>query len=149
YCGKFAVETEPQIIKDYVDTGKVKLIFEDFPLNFHENAKPAAIAAECANQQGKFWEFQNLAYTNQANLSADNYEAWAKSLNLDMNKFDTCLVANETATNVAKDLADGLTAGVQGTPTLFIGNAKNGYQMVVGALPYDSFKQAIDAELSK
>jgi len=122
----------------------------NFPLlNLHENAQPAAIAAECANQQSKFWDFKNLLFANQQNLSSDNYETWAKSLNLDMNKFDTCLTANETATNVAKDLTGGLAAGVQGTPTLLIGNDKNGYAMVVGALPYEAFKQAIDSELSK
>ncbi len=149
YCGKFAVETEPQIIKDYVNTGKVKLIFENFPLSFHENAKSAAIAAECANQQSKFWDYHSKLFTNQANLSADNYKVWAEDLKLDMDKFNTCTAANETETNVAKDLADGLAAGVQGTPTLLIGNAKNGYEMVVGALPYAAFQQAIDAELSK
>jgi protein-disulfide isomerase len=149
YCGKFATETEPQIIKDYVDTGKVKLIFMDFPLSFHENAKPAAIAAECATQQGKFWDFHTKLFENQQTLSADSYEAWAKELGLDMDKFDTCLTTNETETIVAKDLTDGLAAGVQGTPTLFIGNDKDGYIIVVGALPYEAFQQAIDSELSK
>ena len=149
YCSKFATETEPQIIKDYVDTGKAKLIFMDFPLGFHENAKPAAIAAECANQQSKFWDYHSKLFSNQQNLSTDSYKAWAEDLKLDMNKFNTCTAANETAAIVTKDLTDGLAAGVQGTPTLLIGNDKDGYIMVVGALPYEKFQQAIDSELSK
>lgn len=154
YCARAATQVEPQIKTDYVDTGKVKFAFRNFPLGFHPNAMPAAIAAECASEQGKYWEFHDALFANQSSWSQLNDSSTAlkdiaTKLNLDMSKWNSCLNDTKIKDEISKDASDGTTAGVQGTPTYFIGNDKNGYVMLVGAQPYDAFKQAIDAELAK
>jgi protein-disulfide isomerase len=144
YCERFVTQTMPQIKSEYIDTGKVKLFFRDFPLSFHPNAKPAAIASECANEQGKFWEMHDKLFANQDSLSTENYKAWAKELGLNENQFNTCIDSQKYASQVQKDFDDGVAAGVSGTPTFFV----NG-QKLVGAQPFSVFKQVIDAELAK
>jgi protein-disulfide isomerase len=154
YCERAATQIEPQIKTDYIDTGKVKFAFRNFPLGMHANAQPAAIAAECASEQGKYWEFHDALFANQSSWSQSNdsstaFKNLATKLNLDIGKWNSCLNDTKIAEEISKDISDGTTAGVQGTPTYFIGNDKNGYVMLVGAQPYDAFKQAIDAELAK
>ena len=142
YCAKFFTETFSQIKKDYIDTGKVKLVYRDYPLDFHPNAQKAAEASECAHAQGKFWEMHDKLFQNQASLSIDNYKTWAKDLGLDTAKFNDCLDKGTYADEVKKDLADGQAAGVSGTPGFFVN-----HQIISGAVPYAVFKTAIDAEL--
>ncbi|MEM2873991.1 MAG: DsbA family protein [Candidatus Nanoarchaeia archaeon] len=149
YCGRFATGTLMDIKKNYVDTGKVKLVFRDLPLSFHSNAESAAIAAECAGEQGKYYEFHDKLFANQQNLSIENYKIWAEELGLDIEKFNACLDSEEIKAEVQKDVSDAIAYGITGTPTFLIGNDKNGYVKVVGAQPYDVFKQIIDAELAK
>ncbi|MFH1682553.1 MAG: thioredoxin domain-containing protein [Candidatus Woesearchaeota archaeon] len=143
FCGRYIEQTYPQIVKDYIDTGKVKYVFRDFPLGFHAEAKPAAMAAECAHEQGKYWEYHDLLFANQDSLSADNYKQWAEDLGLDTTKFDACVDSEKYSSEVDADLADGQSYGVSGTPAFFI----NG-KLISGAQPYSVFKQAIEAELS-
>ncbi|GEM_PF-499467 len=142
FCSKFFTETEGQLRKDYVETGKVKLVYRDFPLEFHPEAEPAALAADCANEQGKFWEYHDLLFTNQAELSDANYKKWAADLGLDTQKFNKCYKNLQYLDEVKKDLADGQKYGVSGTPAFFI----NG-KMISGAQPYTVFQQEIEAAL--
>ena len=144
FCSRFYKDTLPQITKEYIDTGKVKLVYRDFPLSFHPNAKPAAIAAECADAQGKFWQYHDKIFENQAALSPEMLKTWAKDIGLDMQKFDTCVTDPKTAAEVDKDMVDGQSAGISGTPGFLI----NG-RLLSGAQPFASFKAAIDAELAK
>lgn len=144
FCGRFYLDTYTQIKKDYVDTGKVKFIYRDYPLSFHPNAKPAALAAGCANEQGKFWQFHDKLFTNQASLSAENYKLWAKDLGMDTKKFNDCFDKQKYDAEIQKDFADGQAAGVTGTPAFFV----NG-RFISGAQPYANFKTAIDAALAK
>ena len=144
YCGKFYTETLPQIMKEYIDTGKAKLVYRDYPLEFHPNAQPAAEAAECAHEQGKFWEMHNKLFENQQSLSVDNYKQWAADLKLDTKKFNDCVDTHKYADEVKKDAADGSAAGVSGTPGFFVNN-----KIISGAVPFEVFKQTIDAELAK
>ena len=143
FCGKFFTETEGQLRKDYVETGKVKLVYRDFPLEFHPEAEPAALAADCANEQGKFWEYHDLLFTNQAELSDTNYKKWAADLGLDTAKFNKCYKNLKYLDEVKKDMADGQKYGVSGTPAFFI----NG-KMISGAQPYTVFQQEIEAALA-
>ena len=143
FCGKFFTETEGQLRKEYVETGKVKLVYRDFPLEFHPEAEPAALAADCANEQGKFWEYHDLLFTNQAELSDANYKKWAADLGLDTTKFNTCYKKLKYLDEVKKDMADGQKYGVSGTPAFFV----NG-KMITGAQPYAIFKQEIDTAVS-
>ena len=146
FCGRHFTQTYPQLKKDYIDTGKVKIVFRDFPLSFHQNAQKAAEAAECAGEQGGdavYFRMHDKLFQNQDSLSVDNYKKWAKEIGLDSTKFNSCLDSGKMASEISKDMADGSSYGVQGTPAFFI----NG-KLVSGAQPFSAFKQAIDAELN-
>lgn len=143
FCGRWFLQTYPQIKKEYIDTGKVKMVFRDFPLNFHKNAQVAGEAAECVRDQGgddAYWKFHDVLFTKQAQLSEANIKAWAKAEGYDVND---CLADGTFRKEVLADLADGQAAGVSGTPAFFI----NG-KLISGAQPFSVFKQAIDAALA-
>jgi protein-disulfide isomerase len=146
FCARFFDQTLPLIERDYIKTGKVQLVYRDFPLSFHQYAQKAAEAAQCANEQGKFWEYHDLLFKNQNEwISAGEAKLldYAKALELDTNKFNSCLTTGKYESEVKKDFQDGLQYGVQGTPTFFI----NGIP-IVGAQPYEAFKQVIDQQLA-
>jgi protein-disulfide isomerase len=133
--------TLKKILEDY--KGKVRLVYKHFPLSFHPNAQKAAEASECAVEQGKFWEYHDKIFENQASgLSLEKFKQWAKELGLDTSKFNDCLDSGKYAQKVQADYQEGLQKGVNGTPTTFV----NG-QPLSGALPYESFKQIIDSIL--
>jgi len=144
FCKRFYTQTLPQIQKEYIDTGKAKLVYRDYPLSFHPEAQKSAEAAECADDQGKFWEFHDKIFDNQASLSNANYKAWAQELGLDTAQFNDCLDSGKYTSEVQKDFQEGQAAGVRGTPSFFI----NGVY-VRGAQPWEVFKDIIDAELAK
>lgn len=149
FCEKFFTDAESQIIKNYVDTGKAKFAFRHFAF-LGDPSVVAANASECANEQGKFWEFHNYLYKNQPSESdtsmyvTDKLTNIAGTLGLNTGQFQSCLESKKYDKNVSGDLADGQKAGVNGTPTIFI----NGIS-VVGAQPYSAFKTIIDQELAK
>ncbi len=144
FCERFVTETLSLIDEKYIQTGKVKLVYRDFPLeNIHLQATPAAEAAECADEQGEFWEYHDKLFENQQSLSAANYKLWAKELGLDEEQFNDCVDSKKYAAEVQKDLADGTAAGVSGTPAFFV-NGKS----VSGAQPFTVFEALIEAELN-
>ena len=142
FCERFYTQTLPLIEKDYINTGKVRLIYRDFPLEIHQNAQKAAEASKCAAEQGKFWEYHDTLFDNQKALDISSLVLYAKELTLNESTFNDCLNSGRMAPKVQKDVNDGLDYGVSGTPTFFI----NGVELV-GAQPYSAFKQVIDKEL--
>ena len=135
--------TLSQILDEY--KGKVRLVYKHFPLGFHPNAQKAAEASECADEQGKFWEYHDKLFANQPNgYSLEKFKQWAKDLGLNSGKFDACLDSGKFAQKVQADYQEGAQKGVNGTPATFV----NG-QLVSGAVPYGSFKQIIDDLLSQ
>jgi protein-disulfide isomerase len=132
YCGRFFEQTLPSIRKDYIDTGKVKMVFRQFPLSFHPNAEPAAEASECANEQGKFWEYHDKLFSNQDALSVENYKAWAKDLGLDTTEFNSCLDSNKYQNEITADMSDGQSSGITGTPGFIVGILQDDGKTVVG-----------------
>lgn len=144
YCAKFFKETLPLLEKEYIQTGKAKFIFRDFPLDFHQYAQKAAEAAECAGDQGKYWELHSMLYLYQNKLDPESLKVYANELGIDMTKFNKCLDTGEMAEEVKKDFADGQKYGLTGTPAFFI----NG-KLVTGAVPYADFKKEIEAALGK
>jgi protein-disulfide isomerase len=140
YC-KRAHTTVEEVMKTYGD--KVKLVYRDYPLPFHENARPAAEAAACANAQGKFWEYHEKLW-GASDLSTEKLKAMAGEIGLDQKKFDECLAKQEFKAVIDKDIADGASVGVSGTPAFFI----NG-RMLSGAQPFEKFKEVIDEELAR
>lgn len=153
FCGRFFTDALPQITKNYIDTGKVKLIYKDFPLPFHPSAHISAEAAECAKEQGKFWEFHDMLFNKQtewANLgpgvSVPKFKQFASDIGLDSKQFDSCLDTNKYADEVDDDIAEA-GSFVSGTPTFLIGNDKDGYKVLVGAQPFAAFQQIIEDAL--
>lgn len=157
YCRQFWVDTYPQLKKNYIDTGKAKLVYRNFPLPFHPEAEPAALAGDCANDQGKFWQFHDIAFTQQQkkeptmttvtstiSFSDNDIKQWAQQTGLDMQQFNSCFDSAQHKADVDADTAVGSQSGVSGTPSFFI----NG-QLIIGAQPYEVFQQMIDQELAK
>jgi protein-disulfide isomerase len=149
FCRSFFSGAYAQIKKEYIDTGKARLVFRHYPLAFHSAARPSAIAAECAGEQGKFWQFHDKIFNEQAlkgtgtiAYGVTELKAWAAQIGVDAPKFNSCLDSEKYASKVEKDTADGAKYGVSGTPTLFV----NG-KIIVGAQPFAQFKALIDAEL--
>jgi protein-disulfide isomerase len=151
-CRMFWKEVEPRLRKDYVDTGKVRLVYRDFPIvQLHPEAALAAVAANCAGAQDKYWQYHDKVFREQYNKGDDlvrfkdaDLKKWAKDLNLDAAAFNACVDSGRYSDEVAKDMADGDGIGIQGTPTFFI----NG-RVVGGAQPYPVFRQIIEEELKK
>jgi len=146
FCKRFFDDTYAQIKKQYVDTGKVKIIFRHFPLPFHVNAQISGQAAECASRQGKFWEYHDLLFKNAqadgTNFDVASLKKYATQAGIGGSKFDQCLDKNETAEVVKGDGAAGASIGVTGTPTFYV----NGKQ-IIGAVPLATFAKLIEEEL--
>ena len=146
-CRMFWKDVEPRLKKDYIDTGKLKLVFRDFPLTqIHPEAMLAAMAVDCAGEQNKYWEYHDKVFREQYNKGDDiirfkavDLKKWAKDTKLDPAKFDQCLDSEKYKNEVLKDRMDGEAAGVQGTPTFFI----NG-RVMGGAQQYPEYKKLID-----
>ncbi len=142
YCRKWHQEVWPKIQAKYGD--KIRLVYRDFPLdNIHPNATPAAVAANCAGEQDRYWEFSEMLYNNAQGLSADVYLAYATELKLNLDDFNQCLADDAQQKEVQADLNYASEFGVRSTPTFFI----NGMG-IVGAQPFEVFEQIIDLELA-
>ena len=147
YCKRYVDETLTKITQNY--GSKIRYIFHDYPLPFHQLAQQAAEAARCAGDQGKYWEYHDKLFSEQGTWSSlDNSKEklleYAVNLGLAKETFQACLESGKYTDAVKADFALGQKVGVQGTPSFFI----NG-QRVVGAMPYDSFEAIIKAELEK
>ena len=155
FCLRFFQQTLPLIEENYIDTGKIKFVYRDFPLDsIHPNARPAHIAAECADEQGKFWEYHDVLFEKQSEWnrlsSADlssQLNQYATSMGLESASFDSCLTSQSMADEVNADFLQAAQYGATGTPTFFIGNEKNGFIKLVGAQPYAVFQGMIDNQL--
>jgi protein-disulfide isomerase len=141
YCSR-AKETVDKVMADY--NGKVRLVFRDYPLPFHDKATKAAEAGLCADEQKKFWELHDHMFANQGQLDVDALKAAAKTKGLDTKKFDECLDSGKNSAAVQASMKAGQELGVEGTPHFFI----NG-RALSGAQPYEKFKEVIDAELAR
>ena len=151
-CRAFWQDVEPRLKKEYIDPGKAKLVFRDYPIvQIHPEALMAAEAVDCAGDQNKYWEFHDKVFREQYNKGDDlirfkaaDLKKWAKDIKLDSTKFDQCLDTEKFKEEILKDKADGDAVSVQGTPTFFI----NG-RVIGGAQPYPAFKNLIDELLKQ
>ncbi|PIR61958.1 MAG: hypothetical protein COU66_01020 [Candidatus Pacebacteria bacterium CG10_big_fil_rev_8_21_14_0_10_44_11] len=156
FCKRHFDETLPQLVKDYVDTGKVKIVYRDFPLSFHDPmATKEAVAANCAREQGgdtAYFRYHDQIFTrtisNGNGLSEADLTTIATDLGLNLNSFNICVSDPAQTEEVKKDIADGTAAGASGTPTFVIGkttaNGEIDGDLVVGAQPYVAFQAIID-----
>jgi protein-disulfide isomerase len=155
FCARHSRETIPQLEREYIATGKIKYVFRNFPIaSIHPLAFKAHEAANCAGEQGKYWEMNGRLFANQKAMSPKDLSDHAQALALEMSKFQQCLDSGKHAAKIRKDLADGQKAGVQGTPSFFLGLTEpndgmvKAVRVIRGAQPYAAFKEAIDSLLS-
>ncbi len=134
--------TVTELLKTYGD--RIRLTYRHYPLPNHPNARPAAEASACANEQGKFWEYHDRLFSSPGKLSGDDLKQHAVELGLNATDFNACVDARKYQKDVETDMAAGEAAGVSGTPAFFI----NG-RPVFGAMPIENFKQIIDEELAR
>ncbi|HXU45387.1 MAG TPA: thioredoxin domain-containing protein [Thermoanaerobaculia bacterium] len=141
FCGKLT-PTIDQVTQTYGD--KVRLVFRQFPLNFHQFAQKAAEASLCANEQGKFWDLHDAMFKNQNDLAVDKLKAKAAELGLKADQFNSCLDSGKYVAQITEDQKAGSEAGVSGTPALFV----NG-RFISGAVPYTEIAKVVDDELKR
>ncbi|MEK6896375.1 MAG: DsbA family protein, partial [Nanoarchaeota archaeon] len=155
YCRKFWNEAYSSIVDSYVNTGKAKIVFMDFPLSFHPQAQKSAEAARCARKVGgndvAYWKMHDKMFEEQMALddgtvkstvsyTESDLKSWAQELGYNIG---SCLDSDEFADEVQADAAYGAQLGVSGTPAFFV----NG-KLLSGAQPFSAFKAEIDAELA-
>jgi protein-disulfide isomerase len=140
FC-KQAEPTVKRLLERYPD--KLKLVYRDFPLEgIHPQARPAAEAARCAADQGKFWEYHDVLYASNLGGAPDEYRRYAEKVGLDVPKFDECVKSGTHRAGVQRDLQEGSRLGVTGTPAFFV----NG-RPLQGAQPLEAFVKVIEDEL--
>lgn len=146
FCERFFSQTASQIDEKYVKTGKVKFAYKHYPLPFHTTADEAAIASECAKEQGKFWEMHDALFKNRDWVGQTDpnimFKKYAKDLKFKTSQFDKCVDDRKYEDLVQKQTNEGSGYGVQGTPAFFV----NG-KLISGAQPFQAFQAAIEAEL--
>ena len=154
FCARHARETVPLIKKEYIDTGKLKYVFVNFPLEaLHKLAFKAAEAANCAAEQGKYWEMNARLFSNQQKL--EPWIAHAQAIGLDIVQFERCMISGRQTEAVELDLAEGRKAGVSGTPAFFLAYTDPKSTKVqtitklTGAQPFAAFKSALDKLLAE
>jgi protein-disulfide isomerase len=140
YCVR-AYPTLMQVLNTYGD--RIRLVYRHYPLPNHPNARPAAEAAQCVNEQGKFWQYHDKLFTSNGRLSEDDLKRSAAEVGVDAAKFAACVESRKFKDDVNADIVAGDQAGVSGTPAFFI----NG-RVLTGAQPFEAFKRIIDEELA-
>jgi protein-disulfide isomerase len=152
FCRRFETDSFAQLKKDYIDTGKVRFVSRDLPLDFHPNAPAAAMAARCAGDQHKFWEMRDAMMLDTAtDLGPESILKYGQKTNLDMAAFGACLKDKKYTSAIQKDTADAGALGISGTPSFVIGKtAKDEIAgvRIVGAVPYSVFDSTIKDLLS-
>lgn len=153
-CNRFVKNTEPLMNQSYIQTGKVALVFNHLP-NRGFDSMGAALAAQCTNDQGKFWQFHNLLYSNQKAIdsgwvSKENLKNFGSQiLGLDIKRFDRCFDSEKYKSFVQKDIELALSFGFKETPSFIVENSNGSSQETMsGALPFESFKAVIDKKIS-
>lgn len=148
YCKRFFDNTLSSVESAYITTGKARMVYKDFPLSFHANAKPAAVAARCAGKQGNFWGMHDAIFLNHEKWTevpdpTPVFAAMAKKLKLKKKKFAECLVSTEFDAQINADMNEGRKAGIGGTPGFFVNGEK-----IDGAVPFSVFESVIESKLN-
>jgi protein-disulfide isomerase len=142
YCRQWHSEVYSQLIDTYGD--QIRFVYRDFPLeSIHANAKPAAEAANCANEQGVFWDYHDKLFSNELGLSPEAYQGYASQLGMDEEAFQECIESDRYQQEVQSDFDFAAELGIRSTPTFFI----NGIA-VVGAQPFEIFQEVIEKEIA-
>ena len=153
YCNVFFQNIENEIIKNYVETGKVKIIFKDYNIIGPDSVK-ASQGAHCANEQGLFWKYHDILYSNWTGenngwASGTNLANFAQEIDLDMNKWSKCMSEQKYSQTILSSNDDAKALGLTGTPAFFIINSNGEVSKLFGAQPFEVFKRTFDNELEK
>lgn len=150
YCKQWHDETYAALDKEFVQTGKIRLAYLNYPIaSIHPNARAASEAAMCASVQGKFWELHSSLFVTQAQWAklpdpAGHFDGLAVAAGVDAPTWRNCMASHATVPLIEADMERSKQSGVQSTPTFFIGD-----RLMLGAYPVDSFRVAINAALAR
>lgn len=154
FCARNARETLPRLEEEYVAPGRLRYVFADYPLSSHRHAVAAAVAANCAGEQGAYWPMHDLLFANHREIEPERLPAYADSLGLDLERFRACLDDDEQRAEVERDQTEASRAGVRATPTFFVGIGKPGSSQIRvleklrGAVGFPRLKQILDRHLA-
>jgi protein-disulfide isomerase len=153
YCNVFFQSIEKDIIENYVETGKVKIIFKDYNIIGPDSVK-ASQGAHCAKDQGVFWEYHDILYSNWTGenngwASGANLVNFAQEIDLNMNEWSECMNQEKHSKTILSSNDDAKALGLTGTPAFFVINSDNKITKLVGAQPFEVFKTTFDNELEK
>lgn len=153
YCRRHQQQTMPVLVEKYIDTGKLRYLFMNFPLAFHARAEPTALAGVCAHRQGAFWAMREGLFKKQAALDQPMFLQLATELGLDSARFAACLEDPSVTAQVRAEVKLGESLGVQGTPAFVLGRVRDGVltdaTLITGAQPLATFERAIDGLLAE
>lgn len=151
YCRRFQAEVWPRLKREWVDTGKLRVVVRDLPLGFHAGALPAAEAAHCAAEQGQFWAMHDALLKPATGLDETGLEAQARIVGLDVPRFRDCVASKRYAMAIARNAALASSLGINGTPAFVMGtvhrNLLYGWALM-GARPYEDFDTVLRTELA-
>jgi len=153
FCNRYFHETEHEVLKNYVETGKVKILFKDFTIIGPDSIN-AAHATHCANEEGKFWQYHDILYNNWTGenngwASSENLFKFAEEIGLNTDNFNECMLEARYQDLIIASNNDAKALGLDGTPGFFIIGPDNEVTRISGAQPYDVFKRTFDSELNK
>ena len=146
FCKKFYKNALPKLKKQYIDTGKLRLVVRDFPLPFHKNARPAANAAHCAGEQDKFWPMHDALYEGNK-MNAEDIESHATKIGLEFDSFQSCLNSKRYKKYIDNDMKEAQIAGIRGTPAFILGKTTDNLvsgEFISGARDFNFYKSRID-----
>ena len=151
YCHVFFDSIEENIIKNYVETGKVKMIFKDYNIIGEDSIK-ASQGAHCANDQGLFWEYHDILYSNWTGenngwASSENLAIFAQQIDLNMDEWSECMIKGSHSQIILKSNDDARTLELTGTPAFFVINSEGKVSKLFGAQPFEVFKKIFDSQL--
>ena len=151
-CKKWFLNTKPDIVTNYIDTGKAKLVFIDIAF-LGKDSVPASIASYCAEEQGKYWDYHSFLYSNQMSIdngwaNSDSLKGYAYNLGLNMDMFVSCLDSEKYLKRVQFNTEEAQNNGVTGTPTFFIIGPDGTQEKIVGPQPFSVFEKVIESMLN-
>ena len=148
FCQRFHVQTFAELKKNYIDTGKLRFVSRDLPLDFHPNAMQAAQAGRCAGEQGQFWAMRDRMNASPDKLDMASLVEGAQDLKLNVTKFRSCIESGKYKDAIRSDTLAAEKIGANGTPSFVLGRSSAGDiegELIIGAMPYEVFDQKIKA----
>ena len=156
FCAQYVAQVYPQIERDYIATNKINYVFKNYPIDqLHPQSFKAHVAAACAGDQHRYWEMHDRLFTDQGNFTVDRFVEVASMLQLEPVAFRACVESTKHEAMIREDVSDAQRGGVQGTPVFVLaytdpkGQTITPVRVIVGAQPFEAFKEAIDALLAE